>query len=93
MHCPFFSGAWRKFITDLSFDLLSILKYSGVPWRAVGKGVSQRHLQKSSFGVGGHYVNGITQFLEAILIKYSLGLIILKLGLKHEVKSRGIMAM
>lgn len=56
------------------------------------KGVSQRHLKESSFEVGGHYVNGITQFLEAILIKYSLALIILKLGLKREVKSRGIMA-
>lgn len=40
----------------------------------------------------GHYVNNITPFLEAVLIKYSLTLIIVKLGLKRELKLSGIMA-
>lgn len=47
---------------------------------------------KSALKSWGHYVNGITQFLEAMLIKYSLTLIILKLGLKRELKLSGIMA-
>lgn len=47
---------------------------------------------KSALKSWGHYVNGITQFLEAMLIKYSLTLIILKLGVKRELKLSGIMA-
>lgn len=47
---------------------------------------------KTALKSRGHYVNDITPFLEATLIKYSLTLIIVKLGLKRELKLSGIMA-